>query len=1242
MRLVSLGWGPWGEDWFIGGRWVVGMLSIAKLSIGQGYRYLMDSIARGDGASQPGSALTRYYAESGTPPGRWKGAGLCDVGDGVGIAPGSEVSEEQLWNLLGLIADPITGKSVGQAIGRPKSGVGKGDDSPSPGAKPVAGFDLTFSPPKSVSTLWALADEATRATIYACHQRAIDLTLHYAEAHIIHSRSGKNGVIQEDVRGVSAPSFTHYDSRAGDPQLHDHVILWNRVKSVSDGKWRTIDGAGLYSSVVALGVLHEGILADLLTEALGVAWEERVTHGGMRKWEIKGVPVSLMETFSQRVQAIRSRRAELVGAFEASHGRVATGTEIIRLSQRANLETRDEKVHRSLQAMSVLWRERALGVLGFEPGELVRRVCDSNDLPALRADDFGEELLGELAEVILQDVGATHATFTRANVLAEVHRHLQGMCFVDPAERIGLGERLVEMTLSRAIELTPAELSHTPEVLCRADGSSRLRSLDRRRYSTRELLGAEARTLAAGEDGGGPGIGRDIIGLVDGGDRRVDGGDLGGVRLSLEQRRAIELIVSSKRRVDLLVGPAGTGKTTTMAGLRSLWERVYGPGSVVGIAPSATAAEVLGAELAIGAENSAKWLYELGQREAREQEVERLRALLPHLSLGSRERHEVESRVEVLGRELGQWQFRQGQLIILDEASLVGTVELDALITMAREADAKLLLVGDPAQLGSVGAGGMFGALVRERRGEVARLEEVRRFSEAWEREASIGLRAGDVGALRRYEANHRICGGDREAMLDALYRGWRADVLAGKDSLMIGPDHDSVQALNVRARHERIERGEVSEAGVGLGDGTTCGVGDEIVTRENNRLLGSRGGWVKNGDRWCVRAVGIDGSLWVRRIDGRGELRLPGEYVKRSVELGYATTVYRAQGRTVERAHTLVSATTTREVLYVGVTRGREANHLYVDTGLGGDPCTSHGPSQAFANANEVLARCLRNVGIELSATETIRAEQEEAESIGRLCREYETIARMAEESRYQRVMEALGFVGFGELAVRGELGSSGAYGALLSSLRGAEARGMDLERELGLLVGEGKDQLAGAEDTVTFMAERVRSWNEQHGSRDVGRTEFIVGLLPKATRVDDPDFGRALVEREDSIRQRAFALVDRALENREPWIGGLGPIPREPKLALEWRAYAARVAAYRELWGVSSALRESRESIESKRELAPQQIHQMRQVRTAIRQAKCLAAVAANTPGGRDAFELHGGPSSDRGVERPSLPTL
>ncbi|MGC9156179.1 MAG: MobF family relaxase [Ferrimicrobium sp.] len=1200
------------------------MLSIAKLSIGQGYRYLMDSIAVGDGGCEPGSALTRYYAESGTPPGRWKGAGLGDLGDGVGLELGSEVSESQLWNLLGLIADPITGERVGQAIARPGSGAG---------SKPVAGFDLTFSPPKSVSTLWALADEATKATIYGCHQRAIDLALAYAEGHVIHSRSGKNGVLQEDVRGVSAASFTHYDSRAGDPQLHDHVIVWNRVKSVSDGKWRTIDGAGLYASVVALGVLHEGILADLLTEALGVAWEERVTPGGMRKSEIKGVPVSLMDAFSQRVGAIRTRRAELVGAFRESHGREATGTEILRLSQQANLETREEKVHRSLLEMSELWRERAQAHLGFDPGELVLDVCRSNDLPVLCADDFGEEMLAESAGVILRCVGKSHATFTRANVLAEVHRYLQGVRFVDPSERIDVGERLVVLTLERAVELSPPELHHSPAVLRRADGSSRLRSLDRRRYTTRELLCAEGRIFAAGEDLEAPFIAQGVIGLMEGRGVESGVGASGGVHLSSEQRRVIELIVTSGRGVDLLVGPAGTGKSTTMAGLRSLWERVYGAGSVLGVAPSATAAEVLGTELAIGAENSAKWLHELGQREAREQELGRLRGLLAHLPLGSRERHGVERQVEVLRSELNRWQFRQGQLIILDEASLVGTLDLEELITMAKDVGAKIVLVGDPAQLSSVGAGGMFGALVREREGDVPRLGEVRRFYEEWEREASVGLRAGDVGALDAYESHHRVLGGDRDAMLEELYAGWRGDVLAGKDSLMIAPDHDSVRELNVRAREERIERGEVTEAGVKLRDGTTCGVGDEIVTRENNRLLGSRNGWVKNGDRWSVSAIDGDGSLWVRRIDGKGEVRLPGDYVTSSVELGYATTVYRAQGRTVTSAHTLIGAGTTREVLYVGVTRGREANHLYVDTGFGEEQSTSHGPSRERGSAREVLVGCLTNSGVELGATETIRVEQESAESIGRLYGEYETIARLAEESRYQRVLESLGIPGFEEPR------TSEAYGSLLVALRGAEARGIDLERDLAFLVGEEKNQLAGAKDPIALVTERVRSWTEKHGSRELGKAEFIVGLMPKARGVDDQDFVQALDERERAIRERAFALVDRALENREDWIRGLGPAPRDSRLEAEWRTCVATVAAYRELWGVSSSSANTKGPMAT---IAPQQASQRRQVRTAIQRARRVAEIASGGSGESQTFDLHGSPLSDRKVGWPPIPTV
>ncbi|WP_298338843.1 hypothetical protein [Ferrimicrobium sp.] len=469
--------------------------------------------------------------------------------------------------------------------------------------------------------------------------------------------------------------------------------------------------------------------------------------------------------------------------------------------------------------------------------------------------------------------------------------------------------------------------------------------------------------------------------------------------------------------------------------------------------------------------------------------------------------------------------------------------------------------------------------------------------------------------------------------MLDALYAGWQADVLAGKDSLMIAPDRDSVRELNVRAREERIERGEVSATGVKLRDGTMCGAGDDIVTRENNRLLGTRNGWVKNGDRWSVSAIDTDGSLWVRRIDGKGEVRLPSEYVLSSVELGYAMTVYRAQGRTVTSAHTLIGVGTTREVLYVGVTRGRETNHLYVDTGFGDDQSTSHGPSQQLGSAREVLVGCLTNSGIELGARETIRAEQEDAESIGRLYREYETIARLAEESRYGRLLEALAIPGFEELR------TSESYGSLSAAFRDAEGRGIDLEHDLAVLVGEEKDQLAGAKDPIALVTERVRSWTEKHGSRELGKAEFIVGLMPKARGVDDADFVQALDDREKAIRERAFALVDRALEDREDWILGLGPVPRDPRLALKWKTYTATVAAYRELWGVSLDSSSARGTMAA---IAPQQASQTRQVRTAIYRARRLAEIAARAPGESQTVDLHRTPPSDRGIGWPPIPTL
>src|ERR1019366_227304 len=133
------------------------VISIRRVSLGGGYRYLIDSVAAGDGNPEPSKGLAHYYASTGTPPGVFLGAGLADLDSRRGVETGSQVTEEHLERMLAGCADPITGEAVGGAPKAPRGGL------------PVAGFDLTFSPPKSVSVAWALADEGTKAVIYECH-----------------------------------------------------------------------------------------------------------------------------------------------------------------------------------------------------------------------------------------------------------------------------------------------------------------------------------------------------------------------------------------------------------------------------------------------------------------------------------------------------------------------------------------------------------------------------------------------------------------------------------------------------------------------------------------------------------------------------------------------------------------------------------------------------------------------------------------------------------------------------------------------------------------------------------------------------------------------------------------------------------------------------------------------------------------------------------------------------------------
>jgi hypothetical protein len=214
-------------------------------------------------------------------------------------------------------------------------------------------------------------------------------------------------------------------------------------------------------------------------------------------------------------------------------------------------------------------------------------------------------------------------------------------------------------------------------------------------------------------------------------------------------------------------------------------------------------------------------------------------------------------------------------LVIVDEASLVGTFALDELVSAARDSRAKVVLVGDQAQLSAIEAGGMFAALVYDRGGLAPELTDVRRFVNTWEKMASVQLRAGSADAIGAYESHGRVVGGSRGAMLDALYEAWKHDVEEGKTGLMIAADLGTVGELNARAQAERIAAGSVSGDGVPVSGGATAGVGDEVVTRQNNRRLSTGKHWVRNGDQWSVTDSHGDGSLTLQRRNGTGKVHV-------------------------------------------------------------------------------------------------------------------------------------------------------------------------------------------------------------------------------------------------------------------------------------------------------------------------------------------------------------------------------
>jgi hypothetical protein len=508
------------------------------------------------------------------------------------------------------------------------------------------------------------------------------------------------------------------------------------------------------------------------------------------------------------------------------------------------------------------------------------------------------------------------------------------------------------------------------------------------------------------------------------------------------------------------------------------------------------------------------------------------------------------------------------QLVIVDEASLAGTLSLDRITGLAVSTGAKVLLVGDYAQLHSVDAGGAFSMLVHSR-ADAPELVDVHRFTHEWEKQASLGLRRGDPDSIDRYIAHDRVSGGDTESMTDAAYTAWRADARAGRVTVLISDSHEAVAALNARARTELILEGRVDAVReVALHDGNRAAVGDTVITRRNDRQLRSSRTWVRNGDRWTVTGVRQNGSVDVRRHSDRwgSAVLLPADYVEHHLELGYAVTSHRAQGITTDTAHVVMTAGMTRENLYVAMTRGRERNTAFVAVDR---PDVAHaGPRPGEgeeATARGVLCSVLQHVGAEQSAQETIVAQQDAWGSIAQLAAEYETIAASAQHARWAALVRCSGLSpGQAEEAIK-----SAAFGVLTAELRRAEAHHLDVESLLTYaVVARG---LEDADDVAAVLCSRITTAvaRDARVTRARRTPRLIVGLIPKAIGPMTAEMRQALDERSDLIESRANAVLDEALFEGAKWTRELRGLSRR-QVTTSWRQQARTVAAYRDRYTI------------------------------------------------------------------------
>jgi len=884
-------------------------------------------------APEAGDYYLSQAGERVEAPGRWASLGQRG-GEALGVDAARPVAAEDFQRLM-KVEHPRTGERL-------RSG--------GAGGEAVAAIDATFSAPKSVSAVWALSSPELRAQLEAAQERAVDAALAHAVEYVpmVRRRVDRSTVLRERPAELLATSWRHtmaraVAGRAPDPQLHSHVVLHAAVRA-GDGKVVAIESRAWLVHQRELGAAYRAQLAAELGR-LGFEVQAGTGRGG-RYFELAGVPQGLIEEWSGRHhqvrEAIDARLAERLGDLRARVDAGGPGA--------AAAAGRLEALERSGQLMPAEQRAVAMstragkgqlataGDLDFAWWQAAsEHGFDARSVEQLRERERGPGGgLGErdLEQRILQRLTEFDATFAPREARAVALE--AGVFSGDP---------------TRALEALDRLRFQRGEILELADG----------RQTTRAHRGTERAAVAAAEQL----AGAEAVAI---GEQLVDGevaalqAELGaqGARLADEQQQAVRA-ACSERRLVVIVGQAGTGKSTALTGV-------------------ARAHQAAGRQLIITSTGA--------------QAAERLTAELSEAGVAA-QGYSTAALQAAVAR--GAVKLSPDVTVVHDEAALASTREQAWLLDAAVGWGARLVEVGDPRQSGAVGAAGLWPQIERAagQHDALVELSRIVRARDAADRRDQALWRAGEhQRSLAGYAARGRVIVENTQRRAEDLaLEAAHADRQAGKTALVVTQtSNEALDELNARGQALRVQDGLLAgDHAVPLA-GRPYGlrVGDEIVLRAAS--LHPELGAMRNGTRGTVLDVAEDGQRAVLKLaDGADEREASwerGQLDAASARLAYVSHTFPAQGQTVDRAHVIADRLADANGTYVAITRARERTHLYAsaerldepaDAGAGGRG------QQQLARLAEQLGRSepeLPSIAIPLAHEH--QAEREHAEQSG------------------------------------------------------------------------------------------------------------------------------------------------------------------------------------------------------------------------------------------------------------------